>query len=107
MNNMKLRKLLLKIGISSNVQSFHFILEAYNIIQKQQIHTNMTTIYKMLAKKFDKNPSSIERGIRHGIHQSWKTGRLNKVYYEIPDNSAFLYDLYFNFDILEDAIKED
>lgn len=67
MENMKLRKLLLELGIYSNIQGYQFILESYNIISKQKIHTKMSIIYEILGKKFEKNPSAIERGIRHSL----------------------------------------
>lgn len=65
----------------------------------------MTTIYEKIGKKFEKNPSSIERGIRHIITRTYKKGNLNKVYDRCPENSVFLYDLYFNFDIIESKIN--
>lgn len=36
MENKELRELLLKLGFYSNLQGYHFILEAYNIITKQK-----------------------------------------------------------------------
>lgn len=105
MENKKLRELLLNLGFYSNLQGYHFIIKAYNIISKQKIHTSMTTIYEKIGKEFEKSPSSIERAIRHIITKTYKKGILNKIYDSCPDNSEFLYDLYFNFDIIEDKIN--
>lgn len=103
-NNMELRKLLMNLGIHSNLEGYHFILAAIEILSKQKIHTNVTTIYQMIGKDMGKNPSTIERGIRHTIQKCWKNGLLNKIYHRIPNNSAFLYDLYFNFDVIKEEI---
>lgn len=105
MENKKIRELLLNLGFYSNLQGYHFIIKAYNIISKQKIHTSMTTIYEKIGKEFEKSPSSIERGIRHSITRTYKKGNLDKVYNKLPENSVFLYDLYFNFDIIESKIN--
>lgn len=107
MNNLELRKLLLKLGIHSNLEGYHYIIDAYEIISKQKIHTNVTTIYQMIADKVGKNAGAVERGIRHSIQKCYKNGRLNKIYYKLPDNSVLLYDLYFNFDVLVEELKGD
>lgn len=104
--NKEVRKVLLKLGITSNLQGYHYIIEAFKIIQKQKIHTNITTIYAMVGKKLDNTPTGVERGIRHALQKSWKTETLKKIYTKMPDNSVFLYDLYFNFDIMKDEIKK-
>ena len=107
MENKNIRKLLIKIGVSSNFKGFHYILEATNIIKKQKIHTSMTTIYEMIHKKYGGDYAGIERAIRHAIGKAYKQNNvLKKLYSKIPDNSVFLYDLVFNFDIFLDIIKE-
>ena len=107
MKNIELRELVLDLGIFSNIQGYHFILESYNIISKQKIHTSMTTVYRTIGKKFGKNCSSVERAIRHSIQKCWKYGNLNKIYNQLPDNSVFLYDLYFNLDIIKNKLKKE
>ena len=107
MNNINLRMILIKMGISSNIKGFYYILDAVDIIKKQQIHTNMTTIYEMLSKKHDTTPGAIERGIRHAINKAYKNSNiLKEIYGGISDNSSFIYDLVFNFDIFERILKE-
>ena len=106
MENINLRMLLLKIGISSNIKGFHYIIDAVNFIKNQQIHTNMTTVYEKLAKKHNTNYCSIERAIRHSIQKAYKNNDILKnIYGTIPDNSAFVFDLVFNFDILYKLIN--
>ena len=103
---MKLRKILLKIGISPNKQGYFYIIDTINILNKQGIHTRMMTLYKMVGKKYDKKPSQVERGIRYSIQQSYKNNKiLKEIYGKCPDNSVLLYDLVFNFDLLEETIK--
>lgn len=102
--DIRIRKILIKIGISSHLQGYHYILEAIKILKKQKIHTNMTTIYEMIYKKADATSKcAVERAIRHSIEQAYKKGKvINKIYGEIPDNIAFLYDLVFNIDVIEE-----
>ena len=102
--NMKLRKLLLKIGISANNKSFFYILEGYDILNKRQIHFSMMNLYEMIARKFGENPNTVERLIRHRIEMSYKKSQiLQNIYSKTPTNSKFLYDLVFNFDIFEEV----
>ncbi len=107
MENKNIRKLLIKIGISSNIKGFHYILEAIDIIKAQKMHTNMTTIYEIICKKYNNTSSGVERAVRHSISKAYKkTDILKKIYINVPDNSVFLYDLVFNFDIFADIVKE-
>ena len=106
--NVELRKVLLNLGISSNMQAYHYVLEAINILSKQQIHTNITFIYETLAKKFYSSKYSVERTIRYAIIKSSKEKDiLKKIYGRVPENSVFLYDLYFNLDVIKNTIKEE
>lgn len=103
MNNKKIRKFLLNIGISANLKAYFYILDSVDILSKQKIHTNVTTLYEIIGKKHNKNKCAVERAIRHSITQSYgKRNILKKIYGCVPDNSVFLYDLVFNFDILEE-----
>ena len=106
MENINLRMILIKLGISSNIKGFHYILKTVNFIRKKQIHTNITTVYEMVAKELNTTSSSIERGIRHSIQKSCKNNNILKdIYGDVPDNSAFIYDLVFNLDIIERLVK--
>ena len=106
MNNINLRRLLLKFGISSNLQGYHYILDCINILSNQQIHTNVSTLYEWISKKYGKNATAVERAIRHAKNKAWEKGTLKIIYCILPDNADFLYDLYFNFDVLENEMNK-
>ena len=106
MKNIDLRKLLIKLGISSNLKGFHYIIESVNIIRNQKKHIRMTDVYKKVSKSYENTPNAVERAIRHAIDKSYKENNfIKKIYSFKPDNSAFLYDLALNFDIFLDIIK--
>lgn len=104
----QLRLLLFKLGIYSNLQGYHYILKAVEILKKQKIHTKITTIYEMIYKKTENSisPSAVERAIRHAITSSYKKNEnFKKLYPKAPSNSEFLYDLIFNIDIFKKGYK--
>lgn len=104
----QLRLLLFKLGIYSNLQGYHYILKAVEILKKQKIHTNITTIYEMIYKKTENStsPSAVERAIKHAITSSYKKNEsFKKLYPKAPSNSEFLYDLIFNIDIFKKEYK--
>ena len=106
-DNYELRKTLLKIGIYSNYEGYRYILKAVKILQKQEIHTNVTTLYEMICKNTNaKSNGSVERAIRYCISQSYKKNPILKnIYKTKPTNAAFLYDLAFNMDIYLEEIE--
>ena len=104
-NDMELRKLLLKLGISSNMQGYFGILIAVNLIQKQKMHVSMGTIYKTISKELNKSEHQAERTIRYAVDRAYKLGTLQNIYPKVPDNSVFLYDLVFNFDIIKEVLE--
>lgn len=104
----QLKLLLFKLGIYSNLQGYHYILKAVEILKKQKIHTKITTIYEMIYKKTENStsPSAVERAIRHAITSSYKKNEsFKKLYPKAPSNSEFLYDLIFNIDIFKKEYK--
>lgn len=104
----QLRLLLFKLGIYSNLQGYHYILKAVEILKKQKIHTKITTIYEMIYKRTENStsPSAVERAIRHAITSSYKKNEsFKKLYPKVPSNSEFLYDLIFNIDIFKKECK--
>lgn len=106
--NFQLKLLLFKLGIYSNLQGYHYILKAVDILRKQKIHTKITTIYKMIYKRTENStsPSAVERAIRHAITSSYKKNEsFKKLYPKVPSNSEFLYDLIFNIDIFKKECK--
>ncbi len=107
MEDIDLRMILIKTGISSNLRGFYYILDAVNFIREQKIHTNMTTVYEVISKKYDATVCAIERAVRHAVKKSYKNSNILKdIYEDAPDNAEFLYDLVFNFDVFEQTIKK-
>lgn len=103
----ELRKVLLQLGISSNNIGFNYIIQAVNIIQKQRIHTAMSTIYSELANSNNTTTYAAERAIRYAITKSYKKNKiLQQIYNNKPDNASFLYDLAFNLDIFISVTKK-
>lgn len=106
-NDYMIRKILIGLGISSNLLGFNYILESVKIVKKQQIHTNIVTIYEMLSKLVDNNKANIERSIRHAIIYAHKKNKLmQKIYINKPMNSSFIYDLAFNIDIFQKELEK-
>lgn len=104
MDDIELRKVLLKIGISSNTIGYQFILEAIKILKTQQIHTNIIDVYEMISIKTNSTRYYVERGIRNCIRSAYRRGNaLSKIYNRQPVNGAFLYDIVFNFDIFSEV----
>lgn len=94
--------------IYSNLQGYHYILKAVDILKRQKTHTKITAIYKMIYKKIENStsPSAVERAIRHAITSSYKKNEnFKKLYPKAPSNSEFLYDLIFNIDIFKQEYK--
>lgn len=103
-NNKEIRKVLMEIGISSNRCGYHYIIRAVEILKAQRIHTNLGTLYEIIGKENDKGKSLIERDIRYAIQKAYeKSAKLKYIYAKKPNNSAFLYDLVFNFDIFKEV----
>ena len=106
-NNYIFRRILIKLGKSSNIKDFYYILKSIEIVKKQQIHTNITTVYEMLSKNDENTKYGIERSIRNSIAHSYKTNIVMKrIYADKPKNANFIYDLAFNTDIFEKEIKK-
>lgn len=101
-----IRKTLIGLGISSNVKAFNYIIQATKIIEKQQIHTNITTIYEMISNNSENTKTQIERCIRNSINYAYKKNKIMKeIYFCKPSNASFIYDLVFNIDIFNKKIE--
>ena len=106
-NSCELRKLLMQIGISANLKGFNYIIEAIDLLRKQQIHTSLSTIYNYLAEKNYTFVCRVERDIRTAIGNSYRNSEtMKRLYPKKPNNSQFLFDLAFNIDIFINEIKE-
>lgn len=94
-----IRKILLKLNISSNTESFDYILQALTLIY-EDYQIKVSDIYKIIGKKENKRSGTVERAIRYAIQKSFKKNKnIQEIYGECPTNGAFLYDLLFNRDI--------
>ena len=102
MENKDLRKLLFKIEITANMQGYHFILEAVEIIKSNKTKIKMMKLYEMIGKNNKKSSCAVERAIRHSIEEAYKKSDiLQNMYINQPTVSEFIYDLVFNFDLFE------
>ena len=103
----RIRRVLLKLGISSNLKGYKYILTILPILQENKI--TMGKAYKEIYKKEQaKSVSDVERGIRYSIEKSYKTRKLLKnIYGRQPKVKEFLYDLIYNIDIFEEELKGD
>ena len=94
-----IRKILLKLNISSNTESFDYILQALTLIY-EDYQIKVSDIYKIIGEKEKKKSGAIERAIRSTVQKSFKKNKnIQEIYGECPTNGAFLYDLLFNRDI--------
>ena len=94
-----IRKILLKLNISSNTESFDYILQALTLIY-EDYQIKVSDIYKIIGKKENKKSGAVEKAIRYTIQKSFKKNKnIQEIYGECPTNGAFLYDLLFNRDI--------
>ena len=108
MNEKELRHLLIKVGISANIQGFHYIIKAYDIIKCNKLNINITKIYKMIADEYTTTAGAVERSIRFAVERSYqKSENIKKIYEIKPEVSVFLYDLVFNFDIFQEILEGD
>lgn len=101
----RIRKVLLKLGISSNLRGYKYILIILPMLEKKDI--TMGKIYQNVYKTEEaKSPSDVERGVRYAIEKSFKTRKLlEKIYGKQPTVTEFLYDLIYNIDVFEEELK--
>ena len=106
--NKELRKVLLRLGISSNLEGFNYILAAVNIIENKKGKVKLTEIYEKICRlEKAKTKHSVERAIRYAIELSYKNNKyFREIYYKKPVNHAFLSDLVFNFDLFKEVIEK-
>ena len=98
-----LRKILMKLNISANLEGYHYILTAINIlIKKRNEKTKIVDIYEIIGKRYNTTKTGVERAIRYAIIKSFSYNEnLKLIYTKKPTNSSFIYDLAFNTDIFE------
>ena len=106
---MEIREILMRIGISANIQGFAYILKGIEIIKKAERHIKVSDLYiEIYENTYAKSEKSVERSIRHAVERAYeKSDILKNIYHKKPNNAALIYDLAINSDIFEKAIDEE
>lgn len=104
--NKNIRKVLLKLGITSNLYGYQCILTGTEVVAKGVI--KVTDVYKKVYKILNATSAgAVERNIRHAIEISWKkTDFLKKIYLGKPTPTVLLNDLVYNLDLFLEEIGE-
>lgn len=104
--NKDLRKVLLKLGITSNLYGYQCILTGTELVKKGT--TKITDVYKKVYKILRAtSDGAVERNIRHAIDISCsKKDYLINIYEKRPTPSVLLNDLAFNLDLFLEEIGE-
>lgn len=103
---MNYEEILLKLGITSKLKGYHYILESIKILKNQTRFQNIMFIYELVAKNYKTNYLCIERNIRTCVISSYfRKNILHNIYGKKPDNKSFIYDLIYNKEIFEKEIN--
>lgn len=104
--NKDIRKVLLKLGITSNLYGYQCILTGTEVVAKGV--TKITEVYRRVYKILNATSAgAVERNIRHAIEISCKkTDYLQKIYGTKPTPSVLLNDLVYNLDLFLEEIGE-
>ena len=98
----KLVDILLTIGISANLQGYHFLKEAIKIVMDNPTYINSITktMYPKVADRYKTTACRVERAIRHALGVSFNKGKItniNRIFgleifeeHEKPTNSEFV-----------------
>lgn len=101
----KIADIIKKIGISTNIVGYKYIIDAVNICIKDINQINLMTknLYPKIAEHFNTSSCRVERGIRYAIEKGWKEGNIDfqeKIFGNIisaykgkPTNSQFIATL--------------
>ncbi len=91
----RIADILLGIGISANLQGYHFLKEAIkvSILSPAFINSITKLLYPEVARRHKSTGVRVERAIRHAIEVSYNKGRI-----------VYLNDL-FNLEIFEEKDK--
>ncbi len=91
---------LLGFGIPASIKGYQYMREAIvQLIERPEMLDSITKVlYPSVAVKFNSNPKSVERGIRHAITTAWVKGNSEAIdaYFGVcgkkqtPTNSEFL-----------------
>lgn len=101
-----LDKVLSVLGVDPSCCGYFYIKDAVEILREDKF-IKMMALYHLLGKRYDKTPSSIERGMRHAIEKAFNTispDVIEKLWGNIlgmkdkPTVTQFLMVLTVNFD---------
>lgn len=104
--NKDIRKVLLKLGITSNLYGYQCILTGTELVSKGV--TKTTEVYRRVCKILKATSAgAVERNIRNAIEISYKkTDCLKRIYFKKPTPSVLLNDLVYNIDLFLEEIGE-
>lgn len=91
-----------KLGISSDLCGFYYILDACDYIEKNDLKNPFkilitVELYPYIARKRETTPVRVESAIRHAIEKSYNSGKLKEYYEKSPNNKTFLIDFTRNY----------
>lgn len=98
----KLIDILISVGISANLQGYHFLKDSIKLaIENPRYVSSITKImYPTIATKYKTTACRVERAIRHALEVSFNKGKiinLNEIFglkifdkFEKPTNSEFV-----------------
>lgn len=79
-------KLLLKVGVSPDLDGYQYLTEAINVVKAKLLFNNisykMTDLYVTIGQKFNTTHVRTERAMRHAVEKAFTT------------NSALLHDIF-------------
>lgn len=100
-----IQNLLLEIGIPTTLLGFLYLVYAIELIITDYEYVVRTSklLYVEIAEKYNTEPCSVERCIRHAINVAFATGNnkcvtqifINEAYEKAPTPSQFLSRMYF------------
>lgn len=98
----KLVDILLSVGISANLQGYHYLKESIKLVMENPYYIGSITkvMYPTVANRFDTTATRVERAIRHALEVAYSKGKitnLNRIFglnifdkNEKPTNSEFV-----------------
>ena len=98
----KLVDILLSVGISANLQGYHYLKESIKLVMENPFYIGSITrvMYPTIANRFDTTASRVERAIRHALEVAFSKGKIiniNKIFgikifdkNEKPTNGEFV-----------------
>lgn len=108
------KKLLLNVGISPNLDGYHYLTEAINtvkgMLKSGDVDCKFTVLYKDIGKKFNTTSARTERSMRHAIEKAFSSNNslLKTIFNSLVDTrSGKVTVSCFVFTIAEYLIMEE